>query len=207
MFMFRFFQGWLSMSETSPMEGTLRICPMLKHATAYLLLRPFFNVKSSQMALDSSFPGSAPGACQEYNDETHPHLELDHTMVSMPKVEPGDYVAWHCATIHSVDKEHQGRADSSVLYIPVCPLSLPNVEYLIEQRKAALAYSPPPDFPGSGGEGELGFKGAVDWDVVPTDALRTMGLGPRKWDITSHMAEGVRRVIADANRLCFGQPG
>lgn len=83
----------------------------------WLLLRPFFDVKSSQLALDSSFSGSAPGACQEYNDETHPHLQLDRKMVSMPKVEPGDYVAWHCDTIRSVDKEHQGRANSSVCVI------------------------------------------------------------------------------------------
>lgn len=202
--MFRVFQGWLSMSDTGPSEGTLKVCPMLKHATAYLLLRPFFNLKSPQLAIDSSFPGSAPGTCQEYNDETHPHLELDDTMVSMPRVEPGDYVAWHCDTIHSVDREHRGEGDSSVLYIPACPLTGPNVDYLIEQRKAALAFSPPPDFPGAGGEGELGFKGAVDWNNVPGDGLKAMGLGSQKWEVTSQMAEGERRVVEHANRLCFG---
>lgn len=52
-------------------------------------------------------------------------------MVSVPKVEPGDCVAWHCDTIHSVDKEHQGTGDPSVLYIPGYPLTTPNVEFLI----------------------------------------------------------------------------
>jgi Protein of unknown function (DUF1479) len=202
--MFRFFQGWLSMSDTGPKEGTLKICPMLKHATAYLLLRPFFDLQSAQFALNSSFPGSVPGACQEYSDETHPHLDLEHTMVSVPNVEPGDYVAWHCDTIHSVDKEHQGTADSSVLYIPACPMTSPNVDFLLRQRKAAVAYSPPPDFPGAGGEGEFGFKGAVDWNTLTPHGLRAMGLGSQKWDIEAHMSEGEKMVVEGANRSCFG---
>jgi hypothetical protein len=202
--MFRFFQGWLSMSDTGPREGTLKICPILQHTTSYLLLRPFFDLKSSQLALDTSFPGSVPGACQEYNDETHPHLELEHTMVSVPKVEPGDFVAWHCDTIHSVDKEHQGTGDSSVLYIPACAMTRPNVEYLMRQREAAVAFSPPPDFPGAGGEGELGFKGAVDWNSLPSDGLRAMGLGSQKWGVNGKMSAGETQVIEDANRMCFG---
>lgn len=202
--MYRFFQGWLSMSDTGPGEGTLKLCPLLKHATAYLLLRPFFDLNSSKLALDSSFPGSVPGAAQEYNNETHPHLELEHTMVSVPKVEPGDFVAWHCDTIHSVDKEHRGRGDSSVLYIPACPMTPPNVEFLMKQRKAAVAYAPPPDFPGAGGEGELGFKGAFDWNSLPTDGLRAMGLGSQKWDVNENMSDGERKVVEDANRMSFG---
>ncbi|KAF7502225.1 hypothetical protein GJ744_006430 [Endocarpon pusillum] len=201
--MFRFFQGWLSMSNTGPSEGTLKLCPMLQHATAYLLLRPFFNLRTSQLALDSSFPGSVPAACQEYNDETHPHLQLEHTMVSVPRVEPGDFVAWHCDTIHSVDKEHKGKGDSSVLYIPACPMTRPNVEFLTRQRQAAVAYSPPPDFPGAGGEGELGFEGAVDWNKLPSDGLRAMGLGSQKWHIKDNMSKGERKVVEEANRICF----
>ena len=30
------------------------------------------------------------------NTKTHPHLRLDDTMVSVPKVYPGDMVFWHC---------------------------------------------------------------------------------------------------------------
>lgn len=90
--MFRFFQGWLSMSSTGPGEGTLKICPILKHATAYLILRPFMTT-GSIYNLDATFPGSVPGAAQEYNPVTHPDLDLAHTMCSVPRVEPGDYVA------------------------------------------------------------------------------------------------------------------
>jgi hypothetical protein len=26
----------------------------------------------------------------------HPHLELERTMVHVPRIKPGDFVAWHC---------------------------------------------------------------------------------------------------------------
>lgn len=140
---FRLFQGWLSMSSTGPGEGTLQLCPLLKHATAYMILRPFFDSISASLNLDSSFPGSVPGAGQEYNPETHSYLELESSMVSVPHVEPGDYVVWHCDIIHAVDKKHHGTKDSSVLYIPAYGMTPPNVEFIKKQRTAALAYSPP----------------------------------------------------------------
>ncbi|KAL1970946.1 hypothetical protein VTN77DRAFT_2780 [Rasamsonia byssochlamydoides] len=202
--MLRFFQGWLSMSDTGPGEGTLHVCPMLKHSTAYTILRPFFDVDTSLPALDATFPGSVPGACQEYNPVTHPHLELLTTMVSVPRVEPGDYVAWHCDSLHSVDREHRGTSDSSVLYIPATPLCEMNVEYLVKQRDAALRYSPPWDFPGAGGPGEIGFKGAVDWSSLNPDGLRAMGMGTRRWQTTEDMSEGEKQAIHLGNKICFG---
>jgi hypothetical protein len=42
---FRMAQGWLSMSEVKAGEGHLLVNPMLKAATAYVLLRPFFEPK------------------------------------------------------------------------------------------------------------------------------------------------------------------
>jgi hypothetical protein len=44
---FRMAQGWLSMSEVKAGEGHLLVNPMLKAATAYTLLRPFFEPKRS----------------------------------------------------------------------------------------------------------------------------------------------------------------
>ena len=35
------------------------------------------------------------------NTETHPHMKLDQTMVSVPKVFPGDMVFWHCVRIYT----------------------------------------------------------------------------------------------------------
>jgi len=202
--MLRFFQGWLSMSDTAPGEGTLHVCPMLIHSTAYTILRPFFDAKTLEPNLDATFPGSVEGACQEYNPVTHPHMDLETTMVSVPRVEPGDFVAWHCDSLHSVDKEHHGKGDSSVLYIPATPLCDLNVDYLLKQRQAALSYSPPWDFPGAGGPGEVGFQGAMDWSSLNPEGLRAMGLGDKPWEITDTMSEGEKEAVRSANKACFG---
>ena len=110
---FRMFQGWLSMSETGPGEGTLLVNPLFDRATAYYLLRPFFEPMRGREEMereeyldkdnwqlktnmDSSLEGAYPSQCLEFNDETHPHLELERSMVHVPKVNPGDYVVWHC---------------------------------------------------------------------------------------------------------------
>jgi len=114
--MFRMWQGWLSMSKTGPGEGTLQVNPLLKEATAYALLRPFFRpmwkpeqFRDPSKHLDplnweflagdnitSDLPGAVPGHGQEFPEGMHPHLELDKTMVNIPEVKPGDYVVWHC---------------------------------------------------------------------------------------------------------------
>jgi hypothetical protein len=201
--MFRLFQGWLSMSSTGPGEGTLKVCPLVRHATSYLMLRPFIDVKTKQLNLDATFPNSVPAACQEYDPVSHPHLELETTMVSMPRVEPGDYVAWHCDMIHAVDKEHRGESDSSVLYIPACAVTKPNIESLKSQRMSALKYSPPPDFPGAGGDGEIGFHGATAWEQLNDAGKRAMGLGQRRWEIEAGMSAGERKVLQDGNNALF----
>jgi hypothetical protein len=34
-------------------------------------------------------------------------------MISVPKVNPGDTVYWHCDVIHAVEREHTGSGDSA----------------------------------------------------------------------------------------------
>ena len=41
--MFRTFQGWLSLSNVKPGEGTLRLAPLIKLTTSYLMMRPLLN--------------------------------------------------------------------------------------------------------------------------------------------------------------------
>lgn len=38
---FRTWQGWMSLSDCAPNGGTLRVLPLLREATAFVLLRPF----------------------------------------------------------------------------------------------------------------------------------------------------------------------
>lgn len=116
------------MSTTRANEGTLRVFPNILLSSAYIILRPFFKpIKSlsditssapsvkvgkgrflapSNWTFDSDsvdFPGSVPGSGQELSDTTHPHLELEDCMISLPLVEPGDQVYWHCDVIHAVE--------------------------------------------------------------------------------------------------------
>ena len=146
---FRPWQGWTSLSTTGPSEGTLRVCPMLPLTSAYLMLRPFFRPNLGLSLRDwvpdlesTSFPGSVMARAQELNSVTHPHLQLDCTMVSAPRVEPGDQIyctiltiyhcgdadapvsTGHCDVVHAVEGEHKGHSDSSVLYIPAIPFTL-----------------------------------------------------------------------------------
>lgn len=114
--MYRMFQGWLAMSEIVGEEGHLKVCPMVREATAYMLLRPFFKPRRDvddaryldaenwtlEDPVSSALQGAVPAKCQEVNTRLHPHLGLEYSMVHMPRVRPGDYVAWHCDGIYSI---------------------------------------------------------------------------------------------------------
>ena len=84
---------------------------MLSLATAYIILRPFFRLRTdlsssvssaANIPLDADawmldldnpeFPGSTPGKTQAITPVTHPHLRVDQTVVSIPRVKPGDQV-------------------------------------------------------------------------------------------------------------------
>ncbi|KAI9714558.1 MAG: hypothetical protein M1812_006363 [Candelaria pacifica] len=122
--MFRMYQGWLAMSATGPGEGTLLVNPLFSRATAYYLLRPFFSPRrvlnataespdttdfldSNNWKLDpqpsSLLQGATPSHAQELNSTLHPHLDLARSMVHVPEVRPGDYVAWHCDSMSDLD--------------------------------------------------------------------------------------------------------
>jgi hypothetical protein len=206
---FRCWQGWTSLSSTGPGEGTLRLLPMLSLASAYIILRPFFRPKhkGSNISLafedweldtdGTSFPGSGMAKLQELNETTHPHLRLDKTMISLPKMEPGDQVYWHCDAVHAVESEHHGTSDSSVLYIPAAPLTVKNARYLRDQRTNFLLGLPAPDFPG--GEGESKFTGRATPEDAQTSAARQI-LGLERFADTSGPASG---VVSEANKILF----
>ncbi|KAI5208756.1 DUF1479-domain-containing protein [Aureobasidium subglaciale] len=218
-------QGWLSLSTIKANEGTLLVNPMLKHATAYSLLRPFFSAKSGPMnpgsgVLDESFlspdnwvldcpqtswvQGASPGKDHELTDVLYPHHELQSTMVHLPEVRPGDYVAWHCDQIYAVDREHRGIADSSVLYIPACPLTVQNAEFLARQRQAFLAGLPCPDFQGGIGEADhVGRPGVAEVEKASQGKNAGMvAFGLEEWDSTAAgLSETQRELFDRANKV------
>ncbi|KAJ3528993.1 hypothetical protein NM208_g9956 [Fusarium decemcellulare] len=174
--LYRSWQGWTSLSETGPTEGTLLIYPFIREHSAYLLMRPLFKPRKprsdfqdrkaflapNNWELDfetTNFPGSPHRRNQELNDETHPHLELLRTMVCMPKVYPGDTVWWHSDVIHAVESQHCGQNGAAVFYIPAVALTPRNAEYIRDQRATLLSGKPAPDFPGGIGESQFNGRG------------------------------------------------
>ncbi|TFY82741.1 hypothetical protein EWM64_g1272 [Hericium alpestre] len=161
---FRTFQGWLALSETAPHQGTLKLFPDVLLSNAYTILRPFFRPRAASVACDPLDPQnweydiSSPDFPGIYktdrgftgprpNLQSHPHLRLDETMISVPKVHPGDMVFWHCDLVHSVESEHTGQDDSAVMYIPAVPLTPQNRDYVEKQRETFVQGLTPPDFP------------------------------------------------------------
>lgn len=59
--------------------------------------------------------GAVPGYVQELSAALHPHLQLHRTMVSVPDLEPGDYVIWHPDAIHAIHAASPSYADASSL--------------------------------------------------------------------------------------------
>ncbi|KAI0785728.1 hypothetical protein C8Q75DRAFT_774317 [Abortiporus biennis] len=211
---FRPWQGWTSLSSTGANEGTLQVLPFLNLATAYIMLRPFFRLKPQYQELSkipgkvplaadkwevdldsSSFPGNQLAKTQSLTETTHPHLRLDKSLVSIPKVEPGDQVYWHCDLVHAVESQHTGVGDSSVFYIPAVPLTVKNAEYLRDQRENFTAGKPAPDFPG--GEGESTFNDRpTPNDIRDIESRRLLGLAPFESSTT-----GTSELIRKANAI------
>ncbi|KAG6829567.1 hypothetical protein H0H92_004115 [Tricholoma furcatifolium] len=179
---FRAWQGWISMSETGPDEGTLRVLPMLHVAIPYIILRPFFRLDeaTNEWVVDlenPEFPGSLLGGKQFLTAKTHPHLRLDKTMVAIPTVKPGDQVYWHCDMVHSVEAHHYGKNDSSVVYSPAVPLTIKTARYLRQQRATFEAGLPGPDFPKGPGETKCVGR-ATPEDVKTVMGRQAFGLEP-----------------------------
>ncbi|WWC97020.1 hypothetical protein V866_003897 [Kwoniella sp. B9012] len=213
---FRAFQGWTSLSSTGPNEGTLRVYPFIKELSAYVLLRPLFREKLSRATVthdeylspsnweldmsptSTTFPGSPLARCQEYSDITHPHLQLGRSMVSMPRVEPGDQAWWHCDTIHAVEATHNGLGPSAVLYIPTVPLTLQNIRYIKDQRENFISGRPGPDFPGGVGESDFIGRG-MDTDIIGEEGRQAMGL--KAFELDDKMSEGERLLRSKANEI------
>lgn len=212
----------LTVSETGPYEGTLLVNPLLSRATAYFLLRPFLSPKRAAACLSSEsytqdflspenwqldltnswLHGATPGRGQELQHSIHPHLDLPKSMIHVPRVNPGDYVAWHCDTVHAVDRIHAGHADSSVMYIPACPLTVSNAEFLARQRECFINGTSCPDFGGGKGESEhVGRPGVEDVRAVnEVEGMQAFGL--REWDSSAaDLTYGQREVMDRANKI------
>jgi hypothetical protein len=100
----RTFQGWTALTSCGPGEGGLMLLPDVKAATAYMMLRPFFKPPQNgqwhdaeQWEWDTSawFPGARRWDSQSLSLTSHPHLNMEKTLLSVPAVQPGDTIWWH----------------------------------------------------------------------------------------------------------------
>lgn len=107
----------------------------------------------------------------------------------------------HSSAIHAVDKVHSGPSDSSVLYIPVCPVTEINAEYLARQLQAFRQGVPGPDFPGGEGESkhiDRPTETSLDgW--IGDEGRRAMGL--ERLIAAESASAGQRSVVEKANSI------
>lgn len=107
-----------------------------------------------------------------------------------------------CTAIHAVDKIHQGKSDSSVMYIPACPLTEENATYLQRQKETFLRGIPGPDFPGGKGESEhVGRTSEAELrEIAGAAGLRAFGF--EAWDCEEEgLTGGQKEVLRSANRI------
>jgi len=206
---FRTLQGWLALSDNRTGEGTLRVLPNIKLTVAYIMLRPLFwkdpesgNIDDYEMDLETSkFPGAKPSTGQLYiPDEFFHHLNQAKSVVGIPDVKKGSFVFWHADLPHEVDKNHNGNSHSSVFYYAQSPLSVANINTLLDTKNSFIGNVSPIDYRTqlSPEQMEQEFQGADRSHVPNNEGLRSMGLMPFDTSDPS-LTTGQRKIREMAN--------
>lgn len=136
---FRTFQGWTALSDMLPGQGLLHVVP-IPEAMAYILLRPLLDDVP-----DDELCGVAPGRVLPISEKWHPLLI--EALTSIPALEAGDSVWWHCDVIHSVAPVENQQGWGNVMYIPAAPLCEKNLAYARKVKVALENGASPGDFP------------------------------------------------------------
>jgi hypothetical protein len=136
---FRTFQGWTALSDMIPHQGLLHVVP-IPEAMAYVLLRPLLDDVP-----DDELCGVAPGKVLPVSEKWHPLLI--RALTSIPALEAGDSVWWHCDVIHSVAPVEDQQGWGNVMYIPAAPLCEKNLAYAQKVKTALERGTSPGDFP------------------------------------------------------------
>lgn len=170
------------------------LVPDIKVVTAYMVLRPFFKAPeegdwkdAKKWEIDDEsgwFPGAYRWDSQLLSRESHPHLYLEETLMSVPDMEPGDTIWWHTDMCHAVETTHNGSGPASVCYIPAAPSTPANIVYIRQHWKDLVAGVPPEDYKyldGAGSElvlsqqNERKMKGAMALDDISLEGRRALG--------------------------------
>lgn len=111
------------------------------------------------------------------------------------------------AAIHAVDRLHNGKTDSSVLYIPVCPVTEANAEYLVRQLDTFRRGTPAPDFPANEGEANHVGRSTPEMLYEWTGMTGREAMGLERLVPSEDALPGERAVLQKANRIIGFQPG
>lgn len=136
---FRTFQGWTALSDMIAGQGLLHVVP-IPEAMAYILLRPLLDDVP-----DDELCGVAPGRVLPVSEQWHPLLM--EALSSIPALEAGDSVWWHCDVIHSVAPVENQQGWGNVMYIPAAPQCEKNQAYARTVKIALEQGASPDDFP------------------------------------------------------------
>lgn len=163
--MFRTFQGWTALTRQGPGDGTLQLIPIAE-SMVYILLRAI-----QDDVPEDDLCGALPGRALSVNEQYH--SVLIKALSSIPVMEPGDTIFWHCDVVHAVENEHRGTGYSNVMYIASAPGCPKNSAYLERQAVSFLSGRTPPDFPADNFEVDFIGRGTLE----DLDARGRAGLG------------------------------
>jgi hypothetical protein len=164
---FRTFQGWTALSDMQIGQGLLHVVPV-PEAMAYLLLRPLLkDVPEDELC------GVAPGKVLPVSAQWHP--ELIEGLCSIPALQAGDSVWWHCDVIHSVAPVEDQQGWGNVMYIPAAPLCEKNAAYATKVAQALASGESPGDFPQE--DYETQWRDRFTLDALNANGRRSLGLG------------------------------
>jgi len=163
---FRTFQGWTALSDMLPGQGLLHVVP-IPEAMAYILLRPLLNDVP-----DDELCGVAPGRVLPVSEKWHPLLIK--ALTSIPALEAGDSVWWHCDVIHSVAPVENQQGWGNVMYIPAAPMCEKNRVYAHKVKVALENGHSPGDFPRE--DYEANWEGRFTLDDLNVHGKRALGM-------------------------------
>ncbi|WP_458021632.1 DUF1479 domain-containing protein [Kosakonia sp. BK9b] len=163
---FRTFQGWTALSDMIPGQGLLHVVP-IPEAMAWILLRPLLDdVPEDELC------GVAPGRVLPVSERWHPLLM--EALSSIPPLEAGDSVWWHCDVVHSVAAVNNQQGWGNVMYIPAAPLCEKNLAYARKVKVALEQGASPGDFPRENYESD--WSGRFTLNDLNIHGKRALGL-------------------------------
>ncbi len=167
---FRTFQGWTALSDMANDQGVLWSIP-IPEAIAYLLLRPLLcDVADDEMC------GVTVNRVFALDERWHSLLLRAKS--SIPDVQAGDSVWWHCDLVHGVAGVTDQVGWGNVMYIPAAPWCERNEIYAANLVSAFETGSSPSDFPEE--HYERGWSNRFSIDQLNEHGRRGLGLGPAR---------------------------